>query len=275
MGQLLKNNLFLRILSAGIYLVILALSFLNKFTFILIFEFFMLQCLFEFYLITNKIKVNPKKYFALLFSAALFVFVFLFKNKVLSYHYIYVFGILLVISLIIEFVKKDNILKNITYEFMGIFYISVPFSLSNFLVFKDGNFDFKILLAVFFIIWAYDISAFFIGTFLGKIRIFPKISPNKTLEGTLGGLAFGLLAGFLVYEFLNIFSLADWLILALLIVVGAIAGDLTESKLKRSANVKDSGNLMPGHGGLLDRFDSFLFAIVAVSLYLYFFVISF
>ncbi|MEA3451416.1 MAG: CDP-archaeol synthase, partial [Bacteroidota bacterium] len=115
-------------------------------------------------------------------------------------------------------------------------------------------------------------GAYFVGVSVGKRNIFASISPKKTLEGTIGGIVFGIMIGVAVYYVLNIFELIDWIIMSVLISVSAFIGDLVESKIKRSVNIKDSGNIMPGHGGVLDRFDSFLFAIIAVSLYSVFFI---
>lgn len=270
MAQLLKNNLFLRIFSAGIFLALLIIAFINKYSFLIVFEFFMLQSLWEFYNITEKINGKPKKWFGLLFSAFLFIFVFLLKNSLITSSFSYFIVAFAFISFAIELLRKGSALKNLAYEFMGIFYIAIPFTLTNFIVFTNNKFDYSILLGVFVIIWTYDTIAYFVGSAIGKRKIFPDISPKKTLEGTIAGLLFGILSVFLVYKILNVYHLYDWLIMAALIVFGAFTGDLVESKIKRSANVKDSGKIMPGHGGLLDRFDSFLFAIVAVSIYLVF-----
>jgi len=230
----------------------------------------MLQSLWEFYKISERDGSKPKKWFGLLFSFFMFLFVFLLKNELIPVTFSFFVLAALFLSFAIELIRKDGALKNLAYEIMGVFYVSIPFTLTNFIVFTQNKYDYSILLGIFLIIWSYDIVAYFVGSFLGKRKIFPNISPNKTLEGTVGGLLFGIFAGFIVYKFLNIYSLIDWLIMASLIVFGAFIGDLIESKIKRSANVKDSGKIMPGHGGLLDRFDSFLFAVVTVLVYVMF-----
>lgn len=270
MGQLLKNNLFLRIFSAGVFAALLLLSFINKYSFLIVFEFFMLQSLWEFYKITENIGSKPKKWFGLLFSGTLFLYVFLIKNSFISASFSFFILAVVFVSFSIELLRKGSALKNLAYEFMGIFYVALPFSLTNFIVFFNNKFNSSILLGVFLIIWSYDVVAYFVGGLIGKRKIFPDISPNKTLEGTLGGLVFGILSSYIVYKILDIYNLFDWIIMATLIVFAAFLGDLVESKIKRSAGVKDSGKIMPGHGGLLDRFDSFLFAIIAVSIYLVF-----
>lgn len=230
----------------------------------------MLQSLWEFYKIAENTGSKPKKWFGLLFSGLLFLFVFLIKIDLISSSFSYFILAVAFVSFSLELLRKGSVLKNLAYEFMGIFYIALPFTLTNFIVFNKNKFDFSILLGVFLIIWSYDVVAYFVGSLIGTRKIFPDISPKKTLEGTLGGIIFGIFSGFIVYKILNIYNLFDWIIMAALIVFGAFTGDLVESKIKRAAGIKDSGKIMPGHGGLLDRFDSFLFAIIAVSIYLVF-----
>ena len=126
----------------------------------------------------------------------------------------------------------------------------------------------KMLLLVFILLWANDTFAYLTGRLLGKHKLFVRISPGKTIEGSIGGLVFTL-AGIIVFS-----HYADWLSLKAAIGMGLIAvvfgtlGDLCESMLKRQAGVKDSGRLIPGHGGILDRFDSVLFALPFVSIFL-------
>ena len=128
-------------------------------------------------------------------------------------------------------------------------------------------FDGFLLIAVLVIIWCNDILAYLTGSFFGKHRLFERISPKKTWEGFAGGLIMALVAAFILSLFSSTLSVIEWLILALIIVLTATIGDLSESMLKRYAGVKDSGNLMPGHGGILDRFDAVLFATPFVFIY--------
>ena len=123
-------------------------------------------------------------------------------------------------------------------------------------------------------VWASDVAAYFGGRAFGKRKLFPRISPKKTWEGAISGLFGAMAAGlliYLIYHNLNIFNLLDlkdWLILGAITAVFGITGDLVESMLKRSVNIKDSGNLLPGHGGFLDRFDAFIFVIPFAYLYI-------
>ncbi len=117
----------------------------------------------------------------------------------------------------------------------------------------------KLILPFFILLWVNDTFAYLIGKLLGKHKLAPHISAGKTIEGTLGGILFTLIAAFLIYHWLEIFPLWKWIAAAAIMTPVAIASDLFESLFKRKAGVKDSGNLLPGHGGLLDRFDSVFF----------------
>lgn len=109
-------------------------------------------------------------------------------------------------------------------------------------------------------IWVFDVGAYLFGSLFGKTKIAPAISPGKTMEGLVSGTLLNAAAGYVVFRITGEFSALSWIILSIVISMGATAGDLLESKLKREAGIKDSGNLIPGHGGILDRFDSLLFA---------------
>ena len=232
-------------------------------------------CLSELFNLTNKLKAFPKKIYLYFVSLVLFIGAFLMQNNYIGVTE-YVIALLLFsfFSLAVELFRRGNSFKNLSAEFFGLFYISIPFALTNYIVYYTGKFDYKILFGIFIIIWAYDIFAFFIGSSIGKKKIAPKISPNKTLEGTMGGILLSMATSvviyFLFHKYLSfdVLSVRNWIIIAAIVSIGAFTGDLIESKLKRSAGVKDSGKIMPGHGGLLDRFDSFLFAVVGASMYL-------
>lgn len=141
----------------------------------------------------------------------------------------------------------------------GLLYISLPMSFLITLRGGAGSFHFAIPLALILMIWMNDTMAYIVGSFIGKTPFSP-ISPKKTWEGTAGG-AILTIAGAAVWGYyspLKQYSMTDWMVLALCAAVAGTAGDLLESKLKRMAGIKDSGNIMPGHGGALDRFDSLL-----------------
>ena len=158
---------------------------------------------------------------------------------------------------------------------MAILYVALPFSLLNVISIKsiantaDIMYDYLTPLAIFVFLWASDTGAYCVGSLIGKHPLFKRISPNKSWEGSVGGavLAIGISMIFAHYD-TSLYSTLQWAGMALVVVVFGTWGDLVESLMKRQLGIKDSGNILPGHGGMLDRFDSSLIAIPAVALYL-------
>lgn len=146
--------------------------------------------------------------------------------------------------------------------------IAVPFGLLNFL-FSNEETLFQPVLAFFILLWSNDTFAYLIGKFLGKNKLMEKVSPKKTWEGFIGGIVFSMLAGFLMKEHSSILADTDWIFVSLAVAVFGTMGDLYESRMKRWAGVKDSGQIMPGHGGVLDRFDGVMFSVAVVLAILY------
>jgi phosphatidate cytidylyltransferase len=163
------------------------------------------------------------------------------------------------------FRQKDHILFSASLTFFAIVYVAVPVTFFNFLVYhpyKQG-FDYQLVLFLFFILWANDSGAYISGKLLGRHKIFPRISPKKSWEGFAGGLLIALLVTWVTRSiFPDIPFLHLWILCPVIVVAGTF-GDLVESGWKRASGVKDSGKLMPGHGGILDRFDSLIFAAPA------------
>ena len=124
------------------------------------------------------------------------------------------------------------------------------------------------LLGSFILVWVNDSFAYLIGSQIGKQKLFPRVSPKKTVEGFLGGLFFACISSYFIATFTDTLDFTNWLILSIIVSVFGTLGDLIESKYKRQANVKDSGVIMPGHGGLLDRLDSIIFAAPFIYLFL-------
>ena len=153
-------------------------------------------------------------------------------------------------------------------------YIATTFYLSSGFVFMllIANFQNKftplLLLGGFILVWVNDSAAYLIGTNFGKQKLFPSISPKKTVEGFLGGLFFACVSSYFITTYTETLGFTSWLILAIIVSVLGTFGDLIESKFKRQAGVKDSGVIMPGHGGLLDRLDSIIFAAPFIYLFL-------
>jgi len=149
-----------------------------------------------------------------------------------------------------------------------IFYLISSFIFMTLIPYYENNYTPEILLGSFVLVWVNDSFAYLVGKNFGRTKLFERISPKKTVEGFLGGLLFSLLASYVIYNYTAIFDYKIWLGLAAIISIFGTLGDLIQSKLKRQANVKDSGTLMPGHGGLLDRLDSILFSSTFIYAYL-------
>lgn len=166
------------------------------------------------------------------------------------------------------FTKSKNPFGNLGYLFLGLIYIGIPFTLAQFIAIDGGNYYPNIILGLLLLTWANDTGAYVIGSQIGRTKLFPRISPNKTWEGSLGGVAVAFLIAWLLSIYVTELSLTNWLVLAALVSIFASLGDLIESMLKRSLGVKDSGTIMPGHGGFLDRFDAFIFLLPFAASYL-------
>lgn len=136
----------------------------------------------------------------------------------------------------------------------------------------EGDYEGIIVLAVALFIWTNDSFAYLIGKNFGKRKLFESVSPKKTIEGFVGGVVFSVIAGIVISYYYDIISMEHWIALSLIASVFGTIGDLVESKFKRQAKIKDSGNIMPGHGGLLDRLDSLLFVAPFVYLYIHYII---
>ena len=174
------------------------------------------------------------------------------------------------------YLRQKDPIQNWAYTMLSQMYIALPFSLLNVLAFNatsQGMVAFNTLLplSIFVFLWINDSGAYCVGSLLGRHKLFPRISPGKSWEGSIGGAVFELAAAWAISEFLDqqMLNTIEWLGLGLTVVVFGTWGDLVESLFKRTLGIKDSGNILPGHGGMLDRFDSSLLAIPAAVVYLY------
>lgn len=207
-------------------------------------------------------------------GCALFILVFLGQYIGLSLKWLFLLpaGVMM-IYVIILFGKEKNHYEGVAWMVSSLLYIALPFAMTNLAVFDIfGQFNGMPLLFIMILIWTSDVGAYLFGITLGRVwkaKLFPSVSPKKSWAGYIGGLALTLAVGWALqyFSFVNI-SLQDSLILALIINITSTVGDLAESQFKRNFGVKDSGRIMPGHGGLLDRFDGALFAFPACVIYL-------
>lgn len=192
----------------------------------------------------------------------------------------------LIIYLLVSelYLKKKNPLNNWAYAMMSQIYIALSFAMLNVLAYHSignegelSNYQVQynpiLPLSIFIFTWINDTGAYCTGMLFGKHRLFERISPKKSWEGSIGGGVFSIIAAIVMAHYFPFMPISIWIGLALTVVIFGILGDLTESLLKRTIGIKDSGNILPGHGGMLDRFDSTLMAVPAAVVYLY--IISF
>ncbi len=177
------------------------------------------------------------------------------------------------------YLKRENPLHNWAYTLMSQLYVALPFSLLNVLAFQTDPahplailYRFIFPLSVFFFLWASDAGAYCVGSLLHNVfpaRLFPRISPKKSWVGSIGGGLIAVAAAVALWAYDKSLTLPQWIGFALVVTVFGTWGDLVESLIKRTLGIKDSGHVLPGHGGMLDRFDSSLLAIPASVIYLY------
>lgn len=156
-------------------------------------------------------------------------------------------------------------------NFLTLIYVVLPFSLLMKIPYLnfEGRFDTSIIMGIFTLVWSNDVFAFLIGKNFGKHKLIERVSPNKTVEGFLGGFIFTFIAGFIIAKFCLSIQPVQWFTIAIIVSIFGVLGDLIESMFKRQAKIKDSSNLLPGHGGFLDRLDSIIFATPFIFIYLF------
>ncbi len=170
--------------------------------------------------------------------------------------------LLIFLLLILElFLESHQPFSNIAHYLLGVVYLGVPFALLIFISYSQGSYTPLRVLGLLLLPWINDTMAYLVGSQIGKTPFFPRISPKKTWEGTLGGMILTIVLAGLLSKWIPAYSFPEWIGLAAVVAVFGTLGDLVESMLKRSMGVKDSGSIMPGHGGFLDRFDSFIFVL--------------
>lgn len=243
-------------------IVIMGAIFIGPYTFALLFMVLSIFSLKEFYQLSVQAGFSPQISAGLLSGGVLFILSFLVTNNILPSRCFFIFIPVFFFYFASElYRKKENPLNNVAVTLLGNLYVSLPFSLLNFFVFNSEKaYNSSLLISILIFIWSSDTGAYLFGCKFGRTRLFERISPKKSWEGFLGGLFTAMLAAWLLSLLYTQYTLSSLILLSLITVVAGTMGDLIESMFKRGAGVKDSGQFMPGHGGLLDRFDSLLLA---------------
>ena len=241
--------------------------------------FFILCCsvnvvgLFEFYRLFEVTKSPVLLGAGLILSVSLFITAYLFQLGRPDSAFVYVsFPIISFIFVAMLFIRTEGQFSSLAFVFLGLVYVTFPFILLFFspFILNRETFNANIVLGYFFFLWANDSGAYITGSLFGKTPLAPVISPKKTWEGSAGGALLVVAFVFINHELFKDLSLINWFVVGFFVIVMGTAGDLVKSAMKRSRNVKDSGKVLPGHGGILDRFDSLIGSILFVYPYLSF-----
>ena len=250
---------------------------LGQISFFILFSLIITGSLWEFYSLSNQNHRNPQKWLGLAVGLLTFAIAFFHARGTIPATWFLLIFFSFFIFVIAELFSKQTTPAHSSSAVMGIIYIPGTLSTANYLVFNQSagdtfSYQFELILGVFIIIWINDTMAYIIGKNTGKHKLMKQVSPKKTWEGTLSGLVFAFITSIILSTFLTPLNITEAGVLGILISIAANMGDLFESAIKRNAGSKDSGATLPGHGGLLDRFDAALFAIPFSFFYLNFLV---
>jgi phosphatidate cytidylyltransferase len=276
------KSLLTRTLTAAVFVgVLLTCIFFNYISFTLLFLIVSIWGLQEFYEISEKLEAKPFRTTGVLGSIFLYLSACAYYMNYIEFSplnlIVPVFFTVLIAAL---FSQREKPVRDALYTIGGIAYAVAPFILLNGIacISKEPIDDSKIktgfvynshfVLGPILLIWANDTFAYLCGSLLGKHKMYERISPGKTWEGTIGGAILTMASVYLIAKWYPELSYVNWLAIAAIMIIFGTIGDLTESMLKRQAGIKDSGKIMPGHGGILDRFDSLLFAAPFVYAFL-------
>lgn len=275
----MKNNFIQRAVTGVLFVIVLVGCILySPLSFGILFTIISVLSVHEFaQLVSKSSEVSINKTITALGGAYLFLALMSFctQQSVGARVFLPYLGLLLYMMITELYLKKKNPTGNWAYSMLSQLYVALPFALLNVLAFQNSpetgsvTYDPILPLSIFVFIWLSDTGAYCVGSLIGKHRLFERISPKKSWEGSIGGGIFSIASSLGFAHFFPFMPGWQWVGLAIVVVIFGTWGDLTESLMKRQLGIKDSGNILPGHGGMLDRFDSALMAIPAAVVYLY------
>ena len=260
------SNLVKRILSSLFAIpIILIAIYWSMWSYFLLFFFIMVFCMLEFYKLVGIKGVLPQRFLGIFIGGLAYMIVFIRCIGWIRIDYLYLLGPMIALMYCMELYRKTvSPFTNIAYTLLGIIYVSVPFSLLHMIAFHQGGYHYALVIGILLLLWTNDTGAYLIGSSMGKRKLFQRISPKKSWEGSMGGALLTLLVGYLLAGYFHSINVWEWLAIGSTVIIAGTYGDLIESMLKRSIHCKDSGALIPGHGGMMDRFDSFLLVIPCI-----------
>src|SRR5574344_43353 len=278
-----QKNLIVRTITGVLYVAIMMASFLHPIAMIYLFALVTGLTTWEYCGLVNDVKgVTVNRFITTVAGVYLFFAIAGITCGVIRTNAVFIPYLLTIVYLFISelYLKNENPVNGWAYTMLSQLYIAIPLSMINILAFRtapDGiiSFHYLLPLSVFVLLWINDTGAYCSGSLFGKHKLFPRISPGKTWEGSIGGgilvLAIAALIGYFdsVGENFSGLNIIEWIGLGAIVALFGTWGDLVESLFKRTLGIKDSGNILPGHGGMLDRFDSSLMALPAAVIYIY------
>lgn len=235
---------------------------------------------FEYYTMIRNTGVKPQMIAGLVAGTSVYIVSTLIASGLLPFNsFLALTPILIIITIAELYRKQDQPFDSLAHTFFAIFYTALPFSMFPFAAFSQSGmntilphegilFSPGIIIGFFILLWAHDTGAYITGTSIGRHKLMPRISPGKTWEGCFGGFLASVIIAWLLADWFGVISTVQWIIVSVIISVAGTYGDLVESMLKRSMDVKDSGTALPGHGGFLDRFDSTILSFPLVYLFI-------
>ena len=273
----MKNNIILRTLTGILFVLILVGGIIGgSVPFGILFLIITLLSVREFCTLVNQYEqgIHLNTYLCTIAGGLLFL-TFYHYQHISSWVILPLYLCFLIAILVVQlYAKKSNPAGNWAFSFMSQVYVALPFALLNVIACiipnagSNSTYSYILPLSLFIFTWINDTGAYCVGVTLGKHRLFERISPKKSWEGSIGGAIFCIIAAVILAHFFPILNSWEWIGFALVVVVFGTWGDLCESLIKRHWSIKDSGKILPGHGGMLDRFDSTLLAVPAVLVYL-------
>lgn len=275
-----QSNLVTRTITGVLFVAIMVCGFLRPEAMIFLFALITGMAIWEYCGLVNDIEgVSVNRFISTVAGVYFFIAVAAWRSGIVTNFVIFVPYLLTVIYLFASelYLKNENPVHDWAYTMLSQMFIALPLSMINILAFdvqSDGfvHYDMMIPLMLFVFLWVNDSGAYCSGSLFGRHKLFPRISPGKTWEGSIGGgilvLIVAVVVGYLLGDG-HTLSIPMWMGLGLVVVIFGTLGDLVESLFKRTLGIKDSGNILPGHGGILDRFDSSLMAIPAAVVYIY------